>query len=262
MADQRTAHPHGTLQCIVVTPEATRARRRRPTSSPCRSSTASSASLPGRAPLIGRLGYGELRIRTRRRDPALLRRRRLRPGGRQRRLGPHQPAIPPKARPGAIQEAVATAASKSRGGDDQIARRESSLIAAEPALSSAVAAQLAIARRPPRPYVRVSALHRLALLPDAAHRFDLFDVRRGQRHLARRVAHVDRDFADLRRRPSSLPFEQRLHVAANGDHEADSSHTALDCGAVWILATTAVEQLLESPPDPVPRPAVVATMPA
>ena len=34
---------------------------RRPTSSPCRCTTASWACCPGRAPLIGRLGYGELR---------------------------------------------------------------------------------------------------------------------------------------------------------------------------------------------------------
>ena len=41
--------------------------------------------LPGRAPLIGRLGCGELRIRRGGQVAALLRRRRLRPGARQRR---------------------------------------------------------------------------------------------------------------------------------------------------------------------------------
>ena len=40
-----------------------RCSTRRPTLSPCRCSTARSASPPGHSPLIGRLGYGEMRIR-------------------------------------------------------------------------------------------------------------------------------------------------------------------------------------------------------
>ena len=44
---------------------------------------------PSHAPMIGRLGYGELRIGHGER-PALLHRRRLRPGRRQRRLGADQ----------------------------------------------------------------------------------------------------------------------------------------------------------------------------
>ena len=45
---------------------------------------------PGRSPMIGRLGYGELRLVDGRPDDALLRRRRLRAGGRQRGLGADQ----------------------------------------------------------------------------------------------------------------------------------------------------------------------------
>jgi F-type H+-transporting ATPase subunit epsilon len=61
MADH--AHTTGTLQCIIVTPEAT-----------ALDTPASFVALPlfdgeagvapGRAPLIGRLGYGELRVRS------------------------------------------------------------------------------------------------------------------------------------------------------------------------------------------------------
>ena len=45
----------------------------------------------GPRPLIGRLGYGELRVRSGKDTQRLLRRRRLRPSRRQRRLGAHQP---------------------------------------------------------------------------------------------------------------------------------------------------------------------------
>src|SRR3954451_11784903 len=61
MADH--AHTTGTLQCIIVTPETT-----------ALDTPANFVALPlfdgeagvapGRAPLIGRLGYGELRVRT------------------------------------------------------------------------------------------------------------------------------------------------------------------------------------------------------
>src|SRR3954451_22039283 len=61
MADH--AHTTGTLQCIIVTPETT-----------ALDTPASFVALPlfdgeagvaaGRSPLIGRLGYGELRVRT------------------------------------------------------------------------------------------------------------------------------------------------------------------------------------------------------
>ena len=77
------------LQCVVVTPEAT-----------VIDTPAEFVALPlydgevgiapGRSPLIGRLGYGELRIRqTGTKVDADVRRRRLRPSGRQRRLGAH-----------------------------------------------------------------------------------------------------------------------------------------------------------------------------
>ena len=80
---------------------------------------------PGHAPMIGRLGYGELRIGHEPTEPAVLRRRRLRAGGRQRRLGAHQSSHPgEEARPGDIQESLAQAKTIQAAGDEEIARRE------------------------------------------------------------------------------------------------------------------------------------------
>lgn len=61
MADTHTTSS-GTLQCIVVTPEATAVDTAADfVALPLFDGEA--GVLPGRAPLIGRLGYGELRIR-------------------------------------------------------------------------------------------------------------------------------------------------------------------------------------------------------
>ena len=46
---------------------------------------------PGHTPLIGRLGYGEMRIRLRRADRSILRRGRVRRGGRRRGFGVDEP---------------------------------------------------------------------------------------------------------------------------------------------------------------------------
>ena len=72
------------LRCIVVTPERTEIDRE-----------AEFISLPmydgelgvlkGRAPMIGRLGFGTLRLQTASRSGTLLRRRRFRPSRRRRR---------------------------------------------------------------------------------------------------------------------------------------------------------------------------------
>ena len=50
------------LTVIVVTPEIDRAANRRRNSSSCRCTTASWASRPAHTAMIGRLGYGEMRI--------------------------------------------------------------------------------------------------------------------------------------------------------------------------------------------------------
>ena len=81
------------LQCIVVTPETT-----------VLDELVDFVALPlfdgeigiapGHSPMIGRLGYGELRLAAAMATAALLRRRRLRAGGRQRGLGAHQPRLP------------------------------------------------------------------------------------------------------------------------------------------------------------------------
>ncbi len=61
MADLHSTHP-GNLQCIVVTPEATALDTPADfVALPLFDGEAGVA--PGRAPLIGRLGYGELRVR-------------------------------------------------------------------------------------------------------------------------------------------------------------------------------------------------------
>ena len=54
--------------------------------------------MPGRAPLIGRLGFGELRTKVALRGPPLFRRRRLRAGPQQRRHGLDQPRRSPPRR--------------------------------------------------------------------------------------------------------------------------------------------------------------------
>src|SRR5882757_7673331 len=61
MADPHST-AHGTLSCIIVTPEAT------VLDTPCEFVAlplfdGEAGVAPGRAPLIGRLGYGELRVR-------------------------------------------------------------------------------------------------------------------------------------------------------------------------------------------------------
>src|SRR5262245_6340418 len=62
MADTH-GKPSGTLQCVVVTPEATALDTPADfVALPLFDGEAGVA--PGRAPLIGRLGYGELRVRT------------------------------------------------------------------------------------------------------------------------------------------------------------------------------------------------------
>src|SRR5262245_66097335 len=61
MADTHTASS-GTLQCVVVTPENTALETQADfVALPLFDGEA--GVLPGRAPLIGRLGYGELRVR-------------------------------------------------------------------------------------------------------------------------------------------------------------------------------------------------------
>src|SRR5215510_4389517 len=62
MADHQSA-TSGSLQCVVVTPEATALDTQADfVALPLFDGEAGVA--PGRAPLIGRLGYGELRVRT------------------------------------------------------------------------------------------------------------------------------------------------------------------------------------------------------
>ena len=62
MADTHST-THGKLQCIIVTPEATILDREADfVALPLFDGEA--GVLPGRAPLIGRLGYGELRVRS------------------------------------------------------------------------------------------------------------------------------------------------------------------------------------------------------
>ena len=90
MADHTPPASGTACTCVVVTPEAT-----------VLDTPADFVALPlfdgecgvapGHAPMIGRLGYGELRIGHGAARAAVLRRRRLRAGGRQRRLGAHQP---------------------------------------------------------------------------------------------------------------------------------------------------------------------------
>ena len=61
MADTHTSS-HGKLHCVVVTPEATVLDAEADfVALPLYDGEA--GILPGRAPLIGRLGYGELRVR-------------------------------------------------------------------------------------------------------------------------------------------------------------------------------------------------------
>ena len=73
-----------------------RRRRRcwtnRPISWPCRCTTASWAFCRAVLPMIGRLGYGELRLQPRQPRAAALRRRRLRPGARGRGDGADGPS--------------------------------------------------------------------------------------------------------------------------------------------------------------------------
>ena len=64
-----------------------------------------------------------------------------------------------------------------------------------------------------------SAANRLALLARAAGLLDLGDVVERQGDLARGVAHVDLDLAELLRR-SLRPLRQRGDVRTDGDHEA------------------------------------------
>ena len=60
---EHTSHTSGSLQCVVVTPEATIVDTSADfVASPLFDGEAGVA--PGRAPLIGRLGYGELRVRS------------------------------------------------------------------------------------------------------------------------------------------------------------------------------------------------------
>ena len=60
---ESSSNTHGTLQCIIVTPEATALDTPADfVALPLFDGEA--GVLPGRAPLIGRLGFGELRVRT------------------------------------------------------------------------------------------------------------------------------------------------------------------------------------------------------
>ena len=70
---------------------------RRPISSPCRCSTAKPASRPA-VPAHRPAGLRRAARPPRQRNAAVLRRRRLRPSGRQRRLGAHQSGRPGRAR--------------------------------------------------------------------------------------------------------------------------------------------------------------------
>ena len=84
---------HDRLQCVVVTPERTLLDELVDfVALPLYDGEL--GVLPGRSPLIGRLGYGELRTRIGGDDPPLLRRRRLRPGPRRRGHRPDQPRHP------------------------------------------------------------------------------------------------------------------------------------------------------------------------
>ena len=84
---------HGRLQCVVVTPERTLFDEVVEfVALPLYDGEL--GVLPGRAPLIGRLGFGELRIRDGGATQALLRRRRVRPGPRRRGDRPDQPRDP------------------------------------------------------------------------------------------------------------------------------------------------------------------------
>ena len=86
---QSKDYHHGRTQCIVVTPEQTV----RETPADFVAVTLFDGEIgigPGHTPLIGRLGYGEMRIRHGKRGRAILRRGRLRRGGGQCRFAAHQ----------------------------------------------------------------------------------------------------------------------------------------------------------------------------
>ena len=91
--ERRASRATGRLQCVVVTPERTLFDELVDfVALPLFDGEL--GVLPGRSPLIGRLGYGELRTRIGGDDPPLLRRRRLRPGPRRRGDRPDQPGHP------------------------------------------------------------------------------------------------------------------------------------------------------------------------
>ena len=99
------------IKCLVVTPERRCSKNGR--SSSCLQLYDGEIGIgAGHTPLIGRLGYGEMRLTDRRRSEALLRRRRVCASCRERRLGPDAPGDAGRQsrrrrRPGAIERSPA-----------------------------------------------------------------------------------------------------------------------------------------------------------
>ena len=116
------------LQCVVVTPE--RAVLDEPADFVALPMYDGELGvLPGRAPLIGRLGFGELRIRHGDKIRYLLRRRRLRPGARQHRVTvlTARALEADEIKPDAAQQALASAeAAQKKAVGTEAQRRRSS----------------------------------------------------------------------------------------------------------------------------------------